>query len=659
MWHFLKTIRLSFRYKWTILASVLNALVVGTLWSASITAVYPFVEVVFKGETLDTWLASETDQARATIQTLNGEIQQLREQQARAGVGQDADLETQIGRKESRLHAESRALEWYESLKPWVAGRMPRTPFGTLLFVLVLLIAVTVVKGVCLVLNVVLEGRVVNRTIQDLRRIFYRAALEMDQDIVERRGATQIMTMIAHNVNLVGAGLKSLYGTSIREPLKMLTCLAAAAFISWRLLVLSLLLAPVGALLVHYLSRRMRRAALGEMGGISAIFETLTETLNGIKIVKIFNRERRERARFKRDTQSLYKMSMRMSFYDALIRPSTELVSVLAIGVALLAGAYLVLNQETHVLGIRISDRPLSASTLFVFYAMLAGISDPARKMSEIYNTLVRGAVASQSLFTFFDEPPRVTAARKDIPVPLHSKSIRFDTVNFAYRPHQTILKKITLTIPFGQIVALVGHNGCGKTTLVNLIARFYDPQWGSIFLDDVNLKDLNPKRLRRQMGMITQDPVLFQGTIWENIAYGAPTASAEKVRAAARLGHVDDFIGELPDGYQTQVGEQGRSLSGGQRQRITLARAILADPRILIFDEATSQIDQHTEQLIHVALRQFLKGRTAILISHRTSTIELADRVLVMEQGRIVRDVLAAEYLRQVNDESPMRSAA
>lgn len=660
MGHFLRAIKLSLRYKWTILASLVNALLIGALWGASITTVYPFVEVVLAGQTAESWLDGQIAKADESAGRLTREIAELRALLEQSPPEALAGLESQVSLKSARLAAEHKALERYQALGPWVRGHLPATPFATLLLVMALLILATLLKGLCLVLNAVLVSRVAGRTVMDMRRMFYRAALEMDQKTLDRHGTTSLMTLISHNVNLVGAGLQTFFGTSVREPLKMAACLVAAALISWRLLLLCLIVAPAGALLVHYLSRRMKRAAMQECEGVAGILHTLTETLNGIKLIRIFNREPHERCRFKKKSRSLYRLGMNIAFYDALVKPVTELTGIVTIVLAILVGAYLVLSQETHLLGICLTARPLSASALFVFYAMLAGAADPARKMGDIYNVLVRAAAASKGLYTLFDTRPEITAPARPAPLARHRKSIRFENVCFAYRPMHRVLDQVSFEIPFGQTVAIVGENGCGKTTLLGLLPRFYDPQQGRILLDGVDLRDLSPKRLRRQMSLVPQDPILFRGTVWENLVYGAPRAGREQALVAARLAHVEDFIAHLPNGYETQVGDRGGFLSGGQRQRLALARAILADRPILLLDEPTSQIDSGAEGLVQDSLAEFLRRRTTILVTHRLATIRLAQRVLVMRRGRIIKDLSTDEYfgcLRQLG--KPDKKAA
>jgi ATP-binding cassette subfamily B protein/subfamily B ATP-binding cassette protein MsbA len=434
------------------------------------------------------------------------------------------------------------------------------------------------------------------------------------------------------------------YGKMLREPLKMIACLVGAAMISWKLLALSLLVIPFGAYLVHGISRRMKSASQREVAGMGDVYQSLIETFGSIKTVRIFNREQTERVRFKSYSGALYRMAQRISLYDSILRPVGEMLGIVSISLATLAGAYLVLNRETTLFGIEFCARPMSASSLMMFYALLAGASDPARKMSEILNVLVRGGAACESLFKMFDRAPTQTSKYDPaVKIPLYQEQIVFENVAFAFHADHKVLKQVQLSIPFGQSVAIVGGNGAGKTTLINLLARFYDPSEGRILLDGVDLSLLNPKKLRRQMAWVTQDSTLFKGTVRENIMYGARGCSEQQFLRAAALARVEEFIGRLPRGYDTDVGDGGSRLSAGQRQRVALARAIVANPRILILDEATSQLDGHTEQLVHETLRPFLAGRTTIIITHRQSSIKLADRVLVMEHGCIVSDTPTA----------------
>jgi ATP-binding cassette subfamily B protein/subfamily B ATP-binding cassette protein MsbA len=321
---------------------------------------------------------------------------------------------------------------------------------------------------------------------------------------------------------------------------------------------------------------------------------------------------------------------------DALASPIIELLGVAAVSAALMAGAFLVLRQETHLFGMRMSDQPLGHVELLQLYVFLAAIADPVRKLSSVYTRIQSGAAAADRIFNILDRRPRVTSNSNALRLPLHEKEIEFRDICFSYEPGRSILTNVHLHIRFGEIVALVGKNGCGKTTLVGLLPRFYDPDHGSILIDGHDIRHVNLRSLRQQVGLVTQDTILFDDTIYNNIAYGNHRAGPEQVEAAAQQAFAHDFILKLPKGYQTRVGEAGSKLSGGQKQRLSLARAILRDPRILILDEFTSQSDAESETLIHRALKEFMRDRTTFVITHRLNTLEIADRIVVVDHGRV-----------------------
>ncbi|MBS0206258.1 MAG: ABC transporter ATP-binding protein [Planctomycetes bacterium] len=652
---FYRAVRESFRYRWSLLASLVNALLIGLLWGLSITTVYPFVEIVMRGETVQTWFDSQAQKStEASIQSRE-KVLDLQRQIAQAAGGQTVSLERELFVARSRHAANEKTLAAIRYFQPLAHAYLPKSAFNTLVLVMAWLLVSILIKSVCLVSETMLVCRVAGRTVADMRRTFYCAALEMDQKTLDAHGTTAVAAQIVHNTNLVRMGLETLYGASVREPLKILACLVGAALISWQLVLISLVLAPLGAVLIRGLAKRTKQASMSQCRGTATVLETIIETLNGIKLVKAYNRERVERHRFKTEVLDLYRGGMKIAFYDALVKPVTELTGIITISLAILIGAHLVLNQQTHLWGLPICAEPLSVGALCLFYAMLAGIAGPARKLGEIYSTLARASAACHGLYATFEAKPGIAAPLHASPVPMHCRSIRFQDVRFAYKDDHVVLDNVSFEIPFGQTVALVGRNGCGKTTILNLLARFYDPQQGSILIDDVDIRDVSPKRLRTHMAIVTQDPILFQGTVWENIAYGGST-DRDRILAAARLARVDDFIANLANGYQTPVGARGNSLSGGQRQRVALARAILVDPRILILDEATSQIDQQNEELVQDTLHSFLSGRTTILVTHRPSTIRLAQRVLMMDQGRIIEDLTSDEYLTRFAPDELLR---
>ena len=648
---FLKAIFLSFRYKWTIAAAILCSMLIASLWAASITTVFPVVKIVLEGETAQSWIATEIEQAETSRNAVVGEIEQMKKELVSASVEEGRTLNRKIDLRMDRLNAENSAIERFEYLQPIVAKYAPDSPFMTLVWAMVWLLATTILKGIVLVFSAILVARVANRTVMDLRRIYYRKALELDQRRIEKLGTSNMMVHLSSNMIMVSGGLQVFYGKSIREPLKMVTCLIGAALISLPLLLISLVVVPAGAFLIHSVAHRMKHATKKEIAGMAEVYQTLIETFSSLKTVRIFNRESTERRRFKKNAAVLYRMAIRISLFDSLLRPITEVLGIISIALSVLAGSYIVLNQQTDLFGFHICDRPLKPSMLVLFYTMLAGASDPARKMSEIVNVLVRGGTACDNLTRTYDAKPNVVAATPPAPVPLHSQSIEFQNVVFHYEPKQPVLKSVQLTVPFGQSVAIVGGNGCGKSTLMNLLARFYDPKRGAILLDGKNIRDMNPRKLRRQIAWVTQQSVLFKGSVWENISYGSRNPSKQQILEAARVARVDQFIGQLNKGYDSEVGDNGTLLSAGQRQRVALARAVLADPKILILDEATSQMDGNTESLIHESLGDFIQTRTTFVVTHRQSSLSLVERVVVMDSGRIVHDG-SVKDVRETSDD-------
>lgn len=641
---FLKAVRLSLRYKWSIIGAILCSTMIAGLMVASISTVFPVVKVVLEGHTAHTWVEEELEGSQKQIELIDQQIESYQAELSQLSRAERIPLENKIALQRDRRNGEREHLERYQRYKPLIEKYAPSTPFQTLVLAMVWLLITSILKGILLVISAILVARVANKTVMDLRRIYYRKALDLDQRRIDRLGTSNMMTHLSHNMLMVSGGLRMFYGKSIREPLKMIMCLSVAAYISLPLLLLSLFVVPAGALVIRSISRRMKSSTQKEMQGMADVFQTLIETFGAIKTVRIFNREKTERRRFKKNANTLYKMSLRISLYDSLLRPVSEVLGIISIAMSILAGAYLVLNRETHLLGFQISERPIDPSMFVMFYTMLAGASDPARKMSEVVNVLVRGGTACENLFRVYDPEPTITKPANPIPVPEHCESIRFEKVLFAYLPKQPVLRNVTLDVPFGQTIAIVGGNGSGKSTLMNLLARFYDPNRGQILLDGKDIKQMSPKKLRSQIAWVTQDSVLFNDSIWENVAYGKLNASEEQILNALKIAGVDKFVDKLEGGYDKVVGDDGRLLSAGQRQRVALARAVLSDPRILVLDEATSQMDGQSESLILDGLKDFLVGRTTFVVTHRESSLRLADRVIVMDSGRIISDSTVEE---------------
>jgi ATP-binding cassette subfamily B protein/subfamily B ATP-binding cassette protein MsbA len=444
------------------------------------------------------------------------------------------------------------------------------------------------------------------------------------------------MARFTNDMEMLGNGTKTLFGKVVAEPLKALVCVLIACWFSWQLTLMFLVLVPIAAFILTKVGRLMKRATRRLLERMANLYKILQETFLGIRVVKAFTMEPYERRRFCSATKDYYHRAMWVVNLDALASPVIELLGVAAIAGALLAGAYLVVEKKTHLFGMRMTNEELKYASLLQLYLLLASIADPVRKLSSVYTRIQSGAAAADRIFTFMDRQPRVRGNASGPRLPPHGATIEFRDVCFSYEPGRPTLTNVHLKVRHGETVALVGRNGCGKTTLVGLIPRFYDPDHGFILVDGHDLRRVNLRSLRQQVGLVTQETTLFDDTVYNNIAYGNRRAAAAAVEEAAQRAYAHDFITKLPHGYQTRVGEAGAKLSGGQKQRLALARAILRDPRILILDEFTSQTDVESEALIHKALREFMRGRTTFVVTHRLNTLEIADRIVMVDNGRV-----------------------
>ncbi len=635
---FSRAIRLALAYRLTLATSIVSAIAVALLWGGNISVIYPFVEVVFNGQSMPDWVDEQVVIGAQTVRGYEHDVARLQSQLAAASDERRPQLQRQLDSTRMRLQSEEMALARNRFLQPYIHDYLPTDPFQTLLVIIGVLLVGTIIKDFFLIISGVAVARLAQLATLDLRIEFYRRTLHLDLSSFGEHARGDLMNRFTSDMNALAAGIETLFGRAVREPLKMVACLVGAALVSWRLLLLSLVVVPLAGYLVRRLSKSLKRANRRAMEEMSQIYNTLSETFSGIKVVKAFTMERYELRRFRQTAKMYFNRAMKIARYNSLSSPLTELMGIVIISMAILAGGYLALNQETHLLGIKMSDRPLTLGTLLLFYGLLAGVSDPARKLSDVFNRLQQASAASDRIYELLDRQSRIVERSEPLPLPRHRREICFENVAFAYRPGQPVLRNINLRIPFGQTVAIVGGNGCGKSTLTNLVPRFFDPVEGRVTLDGVDLRDVPLRSLRQQIGLVTQETLLFDDTVYNNIRYGAPRARRDAVIKAAEQAHAHRFIEDkLGEGYETIVGPGGNRLSGGQRQRIALARAILRDPPILILDEATSQIDLESEQLIHQVLEEFTRERTTIIVTHRLSTLALADRIVVMDAGGIL----------------------
>ena len=572
MHNFSRALRSVLRYRWTLAGTVASALLVAVVWGANIGVMYPVIQVIFRGESMQKWVNESIAESTQHIADFSTQIDRKQAELAAAPADRRKEIQLALNALRTNRDVEQKTLEGRQRLKPYIDRYLPDDPFETLILIIAAVIVATLFKNLCMVFNSISVDRLTFMTTLDLRKRFYRRTLRMDLAGFGQNSSSELMSRFTYDLDSVGGGVQALLGRAIVEPLKMLSCLILAAWICWRLLLISMLVAPLAAYFISRLSKALKRANRKAMEEMSQLYTILQETFGGIKIVKAFTMERYERRRLHENSKQIYRKAMKISRYDAMGHPLIEAMGVSMICLGILSGAYLVLNQQTRLFGIKVCDQPLDLAWLLVFFGAMIGASDPIRKLSEVFNRLQRGSAAADRVYELLDREPTVRNPVKPVPLPRHRRELTFEDIHFSYKAGQTVLDGVSLTIPFGETLAIVGPNGCGKTTLANLVPRFFDPTSGTIRLDGVNLCDVRLLDLRRQIGIVTQEPVLFNDTVFNNIRYGQPDATRQQVIEAAKQAHAHRFIeNRLEHGYETVVGQLGNRLSGGERQRIAL----------------------------------------------------------------------------------------
>jgi len=673
MKNFLRALKYTWPYRRRLFISIVCALFAAALWGLNLTAVYPVLKILGSNQTLQEWVDQRIDTEQNEMKALSGQLDVKKEDQKRieaskVGRSNDRDrmehqLSGEVAHLESRLDNAATSLWRYQQAKHYVIRFLPADRFQTMAFLMLLVFGGVAVKGVFEFFQEYLVGSMMNRALYDIRNRFFRNAIHQDMRQFNESGTAEIMARFTNDMEMMGNGMRILYGRMIAEPLRALSCVVLACWISWQLSLMFLILVPGALYIMTKASRMMKKATRRVLERMSNIYKILQETFRGLRVVKAFTMEPYERRRFNRATKDYCDRSTRMVTIDALAGPLVELLGVGAISIAILAGAYLVLNHTTKIFGLQMSNSPIEPETLLQLYALLAGMADPVRKLSSVYTKLQSSAAAADRVFNYMDKAPQVQANSSGPRLPRHSDSIEFRNICFSYQKGSTILENITLRVKAGETIAIVGPNGCGKTTLLNLLPRYFDPDHGTIFVDGVDISRAHLRALRKQIGIVTQEAVIFEDTIWKNIGYGNPGASPEQIQQASKKAFAHEFIVTFPNGYDTMIGEVGRELSGGEKQRIALARAILRDPTILILDEFTSQVDPLSESLINQAMKEFKKGRTTFMITHKMHTLELADRIVVLNAGHIEAvcthaELLAGSLLYRSLQEAVMRPA-
>jgi len=473
-----------------------------------------------------------------------------------------------------------------------------------------------------------LVGWVGQRALADLRLQIFRHLQAMPVGFYERRPAGMLISRMTNDVEALDSLVTDTVVTLFQATLTLIGSIVILLFLDARLALLTFLIFPVMAIASLAFRIASADAYRRTRETISAITVYLQESLSGIRVVRAFAQEPRHGAEFRRLNDVNREANMVTVNLNAAYFPGVEFISAVAtVGILIFGGTQAI-------------EGKIEIGVLVGFIAALNGFFDPISQLSQVYTTYQSGMAALDKIFDLLDEQPQLTDAPDAIELPRIRGEIEFDHVSFRYRTEEGTkfaLDDVTLTVPPGQTVALVGATGAGKSTFAKLVARFYDPTDGRVLIDGHDLRKVTGRSLRSQMGIVPQEAFLFSGTIADNIAFGRPGATGEEIETAARAVGAWDFIAALPEGPATEVGERGVQLSAGQRQLVAFARALIADPRILVLDEATSNVDLHTEGRIEAGLRRLLAGRTAIVIAHRLSTIRQAGRIVVLDLGRVV----------------------
>ncbi|MDB5125670.1 MAG: putative multidrug export ATP-binding/permease protein [Mucilaginibacter sp.] len=463
-------------------------------------------------------------------------------------------------------------------------------------------------------------------TLLNFRRAVFNNVMNLHLGYFSNERKGDIISKVASDVQVVQYSVTATLQVVFKEPLTLIAYLAWLFAISPSLTFYSLLIIPVSAFVISRIVKRLKQQAIASQQTYGNMISYLDEALSGIKIIKAFNATSFIKNRFDKENTKYSSITRSMAKRQQLASPVSEFFGVTMVACIVLYGGHLVLNNTST----------LTAPEFITYIALFSQIMRPAKAMSDSFSNIHSGIAAGERVLALIDEKPLVIDAADAVAVTGFNEGIEFKHVSFAYQDRQ-VLSDINLIVPKGKTVALVGPSGGGKSTLMDLIPRFMDPQSGEILVDGKNIKSLTADSLRSIMGIVNQESILFNDTIFNNIAFGKTNASLEQVEAAARIANAHNFIVEAESGYETNIGDRGTKLSGGQRQRICIARAVLNNPPLMLLDEATSALDTESEKLVQDALNNLMKNRTSLIIAHRLSTIQNADVIVVLENGKIV----------------------
>jgi len=500
-----------------------------------------------------------------------------------------------------------------------------RGAVNALLFVCVLIVITVLLANIFRYLERVMATKIRVDLVKNIRMEIFKSITQMHIGFFNNERKGDLISRFTNDISEVEQNVINSLKSILKEPITILVYFIVLFTISPKLMMFTLIILPVTGVTIAEIIKRLKRQAVFSQQSLGRIVNILDETFSGMRVIKAFNA--RNFVVNKMEDESAYyrRMNKSMAYKNELSSPVSEILGVLIISGIIFYGGSMVLGNESS----------LKPEVFLGFLAIFAMILQPAKNFSNAITSLQKGTASANRIFELIDQKPAIQNKPNAVVLQSFEREIEFRDVSFAYES-ELVLKNIILKVKKGQTLALVGPSGGGKSTLADLVPRFYDPLQGEVCIDGISLTDLDIESIRKQMGIVTQESILFNDTIFNNIAFGMPHATEASVMEAARVANAHDFIMQTEKGYQTTIGERGSKLSGGQRQRLSIARAVLKNPPILILDEATSALDSESERLVQDALFKLMKNRTSIVIAHRLSTIQHADEIVVIQDGKI-----------------------
>ena len=491
-------------------------------------------------------------------------------------------------------------------------------------YIVISIIVVFIIRGIAFYGQSYLMNYVGQRVIIDIRKAVFEKLQRLSLDFYDKNKTGTIMSYVTNDVNALQSAMVENVVEMVTESVILIASIVMMIYLDWRLFLVTFSTFPVVLLFIDQFGKRIRKSGSRIQEASADITSVLQETVSSARVIKSFVREEYEINRFDKENMNNFRANMKYAQLSATLTPTIEFVAAVGVTIILWYG------------GNSVIDGTITAGSLVAFLTYAVNISNPIKRLSRVIGNIQRAMAAAQRVFDVLDLPETIKNLPEAKALPTVKGQVSFNNVSFSYNPGEQVLNNVSFNVKPGEMIAFVGPSGAGKSTVASLLPRFYDVTDGSITIDGEDIRRVTLDSLREQVGIVPQETVLFNGSVYDNILYGRLDATKEEVEAAAKAANAHNFIMDLPNGYQTMLGDRGVNISGGQRQRISIARAILKNPQILIFDEATSALDTESERVVQEALDRLMIGRTSFVIAHRLSTIKNADKIMVLEKGTL-----------------------